>query len=487
MNERVEREGLTFDDVLLLPRRSAVLPHEVDASVELCAGIQLNIPLLSAAMDTVTESRMAIALAREGGLGVIHRNLSIEEQAHEVDKVKRSESGMITDPVTLPPNLPVGRALEIMEKYRVSGVPITEGKRLVGILTNRDLRFIEDRSVLIRDVMTRKNLVTVPVGTSLEEAKRLLHEHRIEKLPVVDGEYRLCGLITVKDIIKRIAYPKAAKDSLGRLLVAAAVGVGAAAVERAEELVLKGVDALAIDSAHGHSENVLETLRALRKRFAGLPILAGNVATREGARDLLAAGASVIKVGMGPGAICTTRVVAGVGVPQISAVLECAKEAMRAGVRCIADGGLQHSGDITKALAAGASAVMIGSIFAGTEESPGETILLQGRTYKSYRGMGSIGAMQRGARDRYFQEDVDDSRKLVAEGIEGRVPYKGSVGLVVHQLMGGVRAGMGYCGVRTVDELRTDTRFIRITTAALRESHPHDVTITKEAPNYKVE
>ncbi len=487
MNERVEREGLTFDDVLLLPRRSAVLPHEVDASVELCAGIQLNIPLLSAAMDTVTESRMAIALAREGGLGVIHRNLSIEEQAHEVDKVKRSESGMITDPVTLPPNLPVGRALEIMEKYRVSGVPITEGKRLVGILTNRDLRFIEDRSVLIRDVMTRKNLVTVPVGTSLEEAKRLLHEHRIEKLPVVDGEYRLCGLITVKDIIKRIAYPKAAKDSLGRLRVAAAVGVGAAAVERAEELVLKGVDALAIDSAHGHSENVLETLRALRKRFAEMPILAGNVATREGARDLIAAGASVIKVGMGPGAICTTRVVAGVGVPQISAVLECAKAAMRAGVRCIADGGLQHSGDITKALAAGASAVMIGSIFAGTEESPGETILLQGRTYKSYRGMGSIGAMQRGARDRYFQEDVDDSRKLVAEGIEGRVPYKGSVGLVVHQLMGGVRAGMGYCGVRTIDELRTDTRFIRITTAALRESHPHDVTITKEAPNYKVE
>ncbi len=487
MNERIEREGLTFDDVLLLPRRSAVLPHEVDASVELCAGIQLNIPLLSAAMDTVTESRMAIALAREGGLGVIHRNLSIEEQAHEVDKVKRSESGMITDPVTLPPNLPVGRALEIMEKYRVSGVPITEGKRLVGILTNRDLRFIQDRSVLIRDVMTRKNLVTVPVGTGLEEAKRLLHEHRIEKLPVVDGEYRLCGLITVKDIMKRIAYPKAAKDSLGRLLVAAAVGVGAAAVERAEELVLKGVDALAIDSAHGHSENVLETLRALRKRFAELPILAGNVATREGVRDLIAAGASVIKVGMGPGAICTTRVVAGVGVPQISAVLECAKEAMRAGVRCIADGGLQHSGDITKALAAGASAVMIGSIFAGTEESPGETILLQGRTYKSYRGMGSIGAMQRGARDRYFQEDVADSHKLVAEGIEGRVPYKGSVGLVVHQLMGGVRAGMGYCGVRTVDELRTDTRFIRITTAALRESHPHDVTITKEAPNYKVE
>ncbi len=487
MNERIEREGLTFDDVLLLPRRSAVLPHEVDASVELCAGIQLNIPLLSAAMDTVTESRMAIALAREGGLGVIHRNLSIEEQAHEVDKVKRSESGMITDPVTLPPNLPVGRALEIMEKYRVSGVPITEGKRLVGILTNRDLRFIQDRSVLIRDVMTRKNLVTVPVGTGLEEAKRLLHEHRIEKLPVVDGEYRLCGLITVKDIMKRIAYPKAAKDSLGRLLVAAAVGVGAAAVERAEELVLKGVDALAIDSAHGHSENVLETLRALRKRFAELPILAGNVATREGVRDLIAAGASVIKVGMGPGAICTTRVVAGVGVPQISAVLECAKEAMRAGVRCIADGGLQHSGDITKALAAGASAVMIGSIFAGTEESPGETILLQGRTYKSYRGMGSIGAMQRGARDRYFQEDVADSHKLVAEGIEGRVPYQGSVGLVVHQLMGGVRAGMGYCGVRTVDELRTDTRFIRITTAALRESHPHDVTITKEAPNYKVE
>ncbi len=487
MGDRIAREGLTFDDVLLLPRRSGVMPSEVDPSVELCPGLQLAIPILSAAMDTVTESRMAIALAREGGLGVIHRNLGIEEQAHEVDKVKRSESGMITDPVTLPPDLPVGRALEVMERYRVSGVPITEGGRLVGILTNRDLRFIEDNSVLIRDVMTRENLITVPVGTSLEDAKRILHEHRIEKLPVVDEGYRLRGLITVKDIMKRIAYPRSAKDNLGRLLVAGAVGVGEEALERAAEMVTKGVDALAIDSAHGHSDNVIKTLRSLRKRFTDTPILAGNVATAEGVRDLAEAGASVIKIGMGPGAICTTRVVAGVGVPQISAVIECAAEAEKHGLRVIADGGIKHSGDIAKALAAGASGVMVGSLLAGTEESPGETILLQGRTYKTYRGMGSIGAMQKGARDRYFQDSVTETQKLVAEGIEGRVPYKGSVGILVYQLVGGVRAGMGYCGVRTIDELRTQTSFCRITNAALRESHPHDVTITKEAPNYKVD
>ena len=487
MNERIVMEGLTFNDVLLLPRRSDIMPGDVDTAVELCPGLMLNTPVLSAAMDTVTEARLAIALAREGGLGVIHRNLSIEEQGNEVDKVKRSESGMITDPITLPPDLPVGRALEIMEQYRVSGVPITEGDRLIGILTNRDLRFIRDYSILISDVMTSENLITVPVGTGLEEAKRLLHEHRIEKLPVVDKDGRLKGLITVKDIMKRIAHPQAAKDDLGRLLVAGAVGVGENALERGAELVRKGADALAIDSAHGHSGNVLRTLTALRKRFTDLPILAGNVATREGVRDLAEAGASVIKVGMGPGAICTTRVVAGVGVPQITAVMECAAEAERRGLRVVADGGIQHSGDATKALAAGASAIMVGSMLAGTEESPGETILLQGRTYKTYRGMGSIGAMQRGSADRYSQGEVTDSQKLVAEGIEGRVPFKGSVGMVVYQLAGGIRAGMGYCGVRTIDELRSETRFVRITNAGLRESHPHDVAITKEAPNYKME
>lgn len=486
MNERIVGEGLTFDDVLLLPRRSEIMPAEVDTSVDLSPGLRLNVPILSAAMDTVTESRMAIALAREGGLGVVHRNLTIDQQAHEIDKVKRSESGMITDPVTLPPDLPVGRALEVMERYRVSGVPITEDGRLVGILTNRDLRFIENRSVLIRDVMTKDKLITVPIGTDLERAKRILHEHRIEKLPVVDEQFRLRGLITVKDIMKRIAHPLAAKDTLGRLLVAGAVGVGGAALERAEELVRKGADALAIDSAHGHSANVLNTLQSLRRRFTDLPILAGNVATREGVRDLAEHGASAIKIGLGPGAICTTRVVAGVGVPQITAVLECAEEAARLGVRAIADGGIKHSGDITKALAAGASAVMIGSQLAGTEESPGETVLYQGRTYKTYRGMGSIGAMQQGSGDRYAQDGVTDAQKLVAEGIEGRVPYRGNVQLLIYQLVGGVRAGMGYCGVRTIDELRTQTRFIRITSAGLIESHPHDVTITKEAPNYNL-
>jgi IMP dehydrogenase len=486
MDPRIGKEGLTFDDVLLVPRRSEVLPHQTDAAIDLAPGLRLNIPLLSAAMDTVTETQMAIAIAREGGMGVIHRNLSIEEQASEVDKVKRSESGMITDPVTLPPDLPVGRALEIMEKYRVSGVPITEGGRLVGILTNRDLRFIEDRSLLIRDVMTREKLVTAPVGTSLEEAKRILHEHRIEKLPVVDEGFRLRGLITVKDIMKRIAFPHAAKDELGRLRVGAAVGVGEAALERAQELVGKGVDVLAIDSAHGHTANVIETLKTLRRHLPAIPILAGNVATAEGTRDLIEAGASVIKVGMGPGAICTTRVIAGVGVPQMTAILDCAAEAARHGVRIVADGGIKYSGDIVKAIAGGASAVMVGSLLAGTEESPGETILFQGRSYKAYRGMGSIGAMRRGSRDRYFQADVNDPGKLVAEGVEGRVPYKGRVADVVYQLIGGLRAGMGYCGVRTIDQLRSEARFVRITAAGLTESHPHDVTITQEAPNYKL-
>ncbi len=487
MDERVTKVGLTFDDVLLIPRKSEVMPGEADTSVEICEGVHLNVPIISAAMDTVTESRMAIAMAREGGLGIIHRNLSVEDQANEIDKVKRSESGMITDPITLPPDLPVGRALEVMEKYRVSGVPITEGEKLIGILTNRDLRFIDDHSLLIREVMTTKNLVTVPVGTSLERARRLLHEHRIEKLPVVDDQYRLRGLITVKDIMKRIAHPKAAKDQLGRLLVGGAVGVGEAALERAEALVKKGTDVLAIDSAHGHTANVIGTLEKLRAAFPKVPVLAGNVATAEGVRDLVAAGASAIKVGMGPGAICTTRIVAGVGVPQVTAILDCAEEAQKHGIRIIADGGLKHSGDITKALAAGASAVMAGSLLAGTEESPGETIFLQGRTFKSYRGMGSIGAMKEGSADRYSQTEEEDSRKLVAEGIEGRVPYRGRAGVVIYQLVGGLRAGMGYVGVSTIDSLRTEAHFVRITGAGLRESHPHDIAITKEAPNYKVE
>ncbi|MBM3317669.1 MAG: IMP dehydrogenase [Candidatus Eisenbacteria bacterium] len=487
MASRIEREGLAYDDVLLLPRKSEVLPGEVDTTVDLCPGIRLNIPLLSAAMDTVTESRMAIALAREGGLGVIHRNQSIAEQAAEIDKVKRSESGMISDPVTLAPDLPIGRALEVMQTYRISGVPITEEGRLVGILTNRDLRFIRDHTLLIREVMTRENLVTAPIGTSLEEAKKILHEHRIEKLPVVDADFRLRGLITVKDIMKRIAFPAAAKDEPGRLLVAAAVGVGDAAIERGEEVVRKGADALAIDSAHGHTANVLAALERLRRRFPSTPIIAGNVATAEGVRDLARAGASVVKVGMGPGAICTTRVVAGVGVPQFTAILDCAAEADRHGVRVVGDGGIKYSGDIVKALGAGAGAVMVGSLLAGTEESPGETILYQGRSYKTYRGMGSMGAMQReGARDRYSQGDVTETQKLVAEGVEGRIPYRGRVGDVVFQLIGGVRAGMGYCGARSIDELRREARFIRVTQAGLLESHPHDVAITKEAPNYKL-
>lgn len=487
MDDRIAKAGLTFDDVLLIPQKSSILPSDTDTAVEICPGICLNTPIISAAMDTVTESRMAIAMAREGGLGIIHRNLSVEDQANEVDKVKRSESGMITNPITLPPDLPVGRALEIMEQYRVSGVPITEGEKLVGILTNRDLRFIDDRTVLIRDVMTTKNLITVPEGTSLETARRLLHEHRIEKLPVVDENYCLRGLITVKDIMKRIAYPRSAKDGLGRLLAGAAVGVGKAALERAEALVAKGADVLAIDSAHGHTQNVIDTLEGLREAFPKVPVFAGNVATAEATRDLIAAGASAIKVGIGPGAICTTRVVAGVGVPQITAIMESAREADRHGVRVIADGGLKHSGDVAKALAAGASAVMAGSLLAGTEESPGETIFLQGRTYKSYRGMGSVGAMKSGSADRYFQSDAMDARKLVAEGIEGRVPYRGRVGAVVYQLVGGLRAGMGYVGVRSIDELRTRAQFVKITGAGLRESHPHDVTITKEAPNYQID
>jgi IMP dehydrogenase len=460
----------------------------VDTSVQLTPGLRLNIPLFSAAMDTVTEARLAIALAREGGIGVIHKNLSIEDQAHEVEKVKRSESGMITDPITLPPDLLVSEAVAVMEKYRVSGVPITRDGVLVGILTNRDLRFIRNMDVRIDEVMTREHLITVPVGTTLDEAKQILHKHRIEKLPVVDREGRLSGLITVKDIMKKIQYPNACADEKGRLRVAAGIGTSPETMDRVDALVAKGADLLVVDSAHGHSTRVLKVTEEVRKRHPSINLMAGNVATRDATRDLIAAGANLVKVGMGPGAICTTRVIAGIGVPQITAILDCAEEADRHGIRVVADGGIKYSGDIAKALAAGASAVMIGSLFAGTEESPGETVLFQGRTYKSYRGMGSIGAMQKGSgsRDRYFQSQEISDAKLVAEGIEGRVPYKGPVGAVVYQLVGGVRVGMGYCGVSTIDDLRTKTQFVRITDAGLRESHPHDVTITTEAPNYKV-
>jgi IMP dehydrogenase len=491
MDNRLLGEALTFDDVLLVPNRSEVLPSEVDLSVQLTPRLRLPVPLISAAMDTVTEARLAIALARAGGIGVIHKNMTIEEQAHEVDKVKRSESGMIADPITLPPDLPVGEAIAVMERYRVSGVPITKEGRLVGILTNRDLRFISDRNIPIDRVMTKERLVTVPVGTTLEEAKKILHQNRIEKLPVVDERGYLCGLITVKDILKKIQYPNACVDEQGRLRVGAALGIADDFGERAQELVRKGVDLLVLDSAHGHSKRVMDCLTKVRSLVPQVDIVCGNVATPEGTKELFELGADVVKVGMGPGAICTTRIVAGIGVPQITAILQCSEVADSMGRRVIADGGIRYSGDITKALAAGASTVMIGSLFAGTEESPGETVLYQGRSYKMYRGMGSIGAMRKGSRDRYFQmevdpHDVESDGKLVAEGIEGRVPYKGNLSAVVFQLLGGLRAGMGYCGVGGIDHLRTRTRFVRVTEAGVRESHPHDVTITKEAPNYKV-
>ncbi|HSQ59343.1 MAG TPA: IMP dehydrogenase [Acidobacteriota bacterium] len=478
--------SLTFDDVLLLPGYSEIHPRDVDTTTRLTRDITLNIPIISAAMDTVTTCDLAIALAREGGIGIVHKNLPILEQVEEVDKVKRSESGMIVNPITLPPDVPIARALELMEKFRISGVPITEGKRLVGILTNRDLRFAKNLDKKVNDVMTKENLVTAPVGTTLEEAEKILHQHRIEKLLIVDDEFQLRGLITVKDIQKRIRYPRSCKDHLGRLRVGAAIGVGQDAIDRVDELVKAGVDVVVIDSAHGHSKAVVEATRAVKKRHPSLGLIVGNVATTEGTRDLIRAGADCVKVGMGPGSACTTRVVAGVGVPQISAVLECAAEAGKSGVSIIADGGIKYSGDAVKALAAGAHSVMLGNLLAGTEESPGETLLLEGRTFKVYRGMGSLSAMSSGRGDRYFQEGVKDLKKLVAEGIEARVPYKGPVSNVIYQMIGGLRAGMGYCGVATIEELRTKTRFVRITQAGLRESHPHDLTITKEAPNYEI-
>jgi IMP dehydrogenase len=478
------KEGLTFDDVLLVPRKSSVLPRDVDVSTTLSASVKLNIPLISAGMDTVTESALAIAIAREGGIGVIHKNMSVAQQAEEVDRVKRSESGVITNPFSLTPEHHVYDAEELMGKYRISGVPIVDDNgKLQGIITNRDLRFVHDYSIKIKEVMTKENLVTAPVGTTLQEAEIILQKHKIEKLPLVDESNTLKGLITIKDIEKAIQFPNAAKDKYGRLLVGAAVGVSKDTFERAEALVRAGVDMLVVDSAHGHHINIVEMVRKLRDRYPDLTIVAGNVATGEATRDLIEAGASIVKVGIGPGSICTTRIIAGIGVPQITAIYDCATVAREYNVPIIADGGIKYSGDITKAIAAGASAVMLGSLFAGTEESPGEAEIYQGRRYKSYRGMGSIGAMKEGSKDRYFQED--DS-KLVPEGIEGRIPYKGPIKDTIHQLIGGLRSGMGYCGTRTIEELKNDTYFVRITGAGLRESHPHDVQITKEAPNYSL-
>lgn len=478
------KEGLTFDDVLLVPRRSEVLPREVHIGTQLSANVKLNIPLISAGMDTVTEAALAIALAREGGIGIIHKNMSVAQQAEEVDRVKRSESGVITNPFSLTPDHHVYHAEELMGKYRISGVPIVdEEQKLVGIITNRDLRFVHDYSMKIRDVMTHEELVTAPVGTTLEEAEVLLQKHKIEKLPLVDENKTLKGLITIKDIEKAIQFPNAAKDKHGRLLCGAAVGVAKDTMERAAALVETGVDVIVVDSAHGHHINIMETVRKLRASYPDLTIVAGNVATAEATRDLIEAGASVVKVGIGPGSICTTRVIAGIGVPQITAIYDCATEARKHNVPIIADGGIKYSGDITKAIAAGASAIMIGSLFAGTEESPGESEIYQGRRFKVYRGMGSLGAMKEGSKDRYFQENEN---KLVPEGIEGRLPYKGPLADTVHQLIGGLRAGMGYCGTANIEELKNDTTFIRITGAGLRESHPHDVQITKEAPNYSL-
>jgi IMP dehydrogenase len=479
-------EGLTFDDVLLLPGKSSVLPAQADTRTCLSRKIALNIPIVAAAMDTVTDSRLAIAIARQGGIGFIHRNMTIERQAEEVDRVKRSESGMIVDPVTIAPEMTVRQALEMMNKYKVSGVPVTRGPRLVGILTNRDLRFEQNLDQPVSNVMTKDNLITVPVGTTLEEAEKMLQQHRIEKLLVVDRDFNLKGLITVKDIQKKIEFPSATKDEHGRLRVGAAIGATGDFLERAQELARDKVDAVAIDTAHGHTTRVMDAIRAVKKKLPELQLLAGNVATAEGARDLISLGIDGLKVGIGPGSICTTRVVTGAGVPQITAILEATRAAEGTGVPVIADGGIKFSGDITKAIAAGASAVMIGGLFAGTEESPGETILYQGRTFKSYRGMGSIGAMEAGSADRYAQEGAERG-KSVPEGIEGQVPYKGPLSGLVEQLVGGLRSGMGYCGAANLKELQERGKFIRISSAGLRESHVHDVIITREAPNYRLE
>lgn len=478
---KIVKEGLTFDDVLLIPEASDVLPAEVDLRTTLAKGINLNIPIVSAAMDTVTESRLAIAMAREGGMGIIHKNMSIEEQAKEVDKVKRSEHGVITDPFYLAPDNLVKDAIDLMERYRISGVPITKDGKLVGILTNRDLRFETNYEQPISAVMTKEKLVTAPVGTSLEDAKNILGKHRIEKLPIVDEKGYLKGLITIKDIEKSIQYPNSARDKHGRLLVGAAVGTAANTMDRVAALIEAKVDVIAIDTAHGHSAMVLKKVAEIKKKFPSLTLIAGNVATAEATKALIDAGADIVKVGIGPGSICTTRIVAGIGVPQLTAVMDCAEEADKHQKRIIADGGIKYSGDIVKALAAGGSAVMIGSMLAGTQESPGEIELYQGRSFKVYRGMGSLAAMAAGSNDRYFQENA---KKFVPEGVEGRVPYRGSVSDIIYQMKGGLRSGMGYCGKHNIDELRKSSKFVKITNAGLLESHPHDISISKEAPNY---
>lgn len=483
MLEETPPLALTFDDVLLVPGASEVLPHEANLSTQLTRTIRLQIPLLSAAMDTVSEARLAIALAQEGGLSILHKNMSVEEQAHQVELVKKSESGMILDPVTIEPDRPISEARELMRTYHISGIPVTKGRRLVGILTNRDLRFLDNEAMAVSEGMTHENLVTGPVGTTLEEAKRLLHAHRIEKLLIVDDHYHLQGLITVKDIEKARKYPNACKDDHGRLRVGAAVGVGADREARVEALVRAGVDVAVVDTAHGHTRRVLDTVRDIKSTYPDLDLIGGNVATGVATRALIDAGVDAVKVGIGPGSICTTRMVSGCGVPQLTAVAECARTAEGSGVSVIADGGIKFSGDLVKAIAAGGHVVMIGSLLAGVEESPGETQLYQGRSYKVYRGMGSLGAMAEGSKDRYFQEGQEPS-KLVPEGIEGRVPYKGPLADTVYQLLGGLRSGMGYCGTPTIDDLRTKGRFVRISGAGLRESHVHDVIITKEAPNY---
>ena len=485
--EKILAEALTFDDVLLLPAQSDVTPAMVDLSTYLTRGIRLNIPLVSAAMDTVTEAYTAIAMAREGGIGIIHKNMPPEAQAVEVDKVKKSESGMIVDPITMRPDQKIGEALKLMMHYRISGVPITVDGKLIGILTNRDLRFETDMNKPIGEAMTKENLITVQGEITLEEAKKLLHKYKIEKLPVVDEEYNLKGLITIKDIEKAQKYPHSAKDSRGRLLVGAAVGIMPIDEHRVHTLMKAGVDVLVVDTAHGHSKGVIESVKAIKELYPNAQVIAGNVATKEATADLIKAGADGIKVGIGPGSICTTRVVAGVGVPQITAIMNCAQEAKKHGVPIIADGGVKFSGDLTKAITAGASSIMIGSLFAGTEEAPGERIIYQGRTYKAYRGMGSVEAMKVGSKDRYFQSEVTDSDKLVPEGIVGRVPYRGPISENVYQLLGGLRAGMGYAGCSNIEELQTKAKMIKITSAGLKESHVHDVIIVKEAPNYKLE
>lgn len=479
---KIAKEGLTFDDVLLIPQYSEVLPYQVDLSTKLCDNITLNIPLLSASMDTVTECELAIAMAREGGIGIIHKNMSIEAQAEQVDKVKRSENGVITNPFSLGPDNTLEEANDLMRRFKISGVPVTVAGKLVGIITNRDLRFETDMSKLIGECMTKKeSLVTAPVGTTLEQAQKILAESRIEKLPLVDKQFNLKGLITIKDIEKAIKYPNSAKDSSGRLLAGAAVGVTVDIMDRVSALVESKVDIITIDTAHGHSKGVLDCVAKVKAKFPNLPIIAGNVATAEATKALLSSGADVVKVGIGPGSICTTRIIAGIGVPQVTAVMDCAEQADKLGKRIIADGGIKYSGDIVKALGAGASAVMLGSLFAGTEETPGDIEIFQGRSYKVYRGMGSLSAMAAGSKDRYFQANA---KKLVPEGVEGRVPYRGSLADVVFQLMGGLRAGMGYCGMENIEKLRKNAQFVKISNAALIESHPHDISITKEAPNY---